>query len=209
MTVHIPERVDSQKTREADFMEGVLPSWLTAAGAGSVLVQNDNGGRAVLFTGTTSVGDQSAIHSFPFLADAYPIVRVWAEVEATSIDSSLLEPTVAIQNYKNGDSDYIQFRLNSEEIEASAGGSVTTQSTGACVANSRAVVELRWFVEEDRCEAYYADTKVGEISGSSTLPNPSRVDFRAVQFAETQDTSSDRNLKVYQSGWEYAWDRVR
>lgn len=194
------------KTNRHSFMNagGSLPGWLSTRGAGTVSTDAQKWGRAVLSTGTASVGDSSEIY---YDSGIQPDVGI-PPFDALHLSVLLQVPfsNASVANvhfgFHNGDkSNYVYHKIHDADsseqntIEVNENGTVSNTETRAKFSGEGPLrLDLTVDVTDEKVIHRVQDTFAVAVD----IP-----DFDFTQFVEpevyiqTEDTSADRKLVLY------------
>jgi len=187
---------------ETGFEEGILPSYLTTSGAGTVTPQDasNDGGRLFMQTGTASTGDSAVVtHSHDWDPTAYHAISFIIDLQMSDSDGGLIDFEMRL----DGDGDnYIVMNMPQSQLSVSSGGTVTNPDTAYLVGEHVNRIEVVWYVTRGTLEVKANHIVVSQLLNEGALPDPT-LSYTPNLNLITEDTGANRTAYIRKYGLRY------
>jgi len=197
----VPEEVQLVKKRTAGFEGGTIPSWLTSSGVGSVTANDatNDGGYALLSTGTGASGDESRLQTaIKYQPDAYDVISLRTIIEWSTNDTTKIGSNVMFADAEGGPTYRASWEVHTNILETRNDDTREEHSTQVTNMTRLKEAEIRWHVSRGEIELFLNDIGGGIVAGyaDSAIPDPTVATLPQIQVT-TLDTAADRSAKVH------------
>ncbi len=189
------------------FLDGSAPSWVTESltGGGSTTVEQANGGRYVLSTGTSATGDGVELTLPNVTPDAFDGVYIRAIIGGANLNKGTADTAIRYNN--NSNSSYFVYYGNihssyQHKVWAESSSAATRVDTRPYEFRQPQEVVLLWDTQNDELLHVYQDTVAYHYTDSSALPAVSDSYTPKIKNI-TQDTTNDRVMNIYELEFGY------
>ncbi|QLH80995.1 hypothetical protein [Halosimplex pelagicum] len=194
------------KSSRTNFLTGSLPDWLIdgSRGGGSITAESENGGRAVLSSGTQSTGDEAKLETNDLDPGPFDGMYMRSVVRhGGAVSNPRASSDICGWRGPNGDNNILHrvYVTNLSEqrntITIERNGSTTLAGTRAWTDDLHTLEsELLWDTTDGRILHRFQDAFAQEVT--SVQPDLSSNFFRGKINVLTNDTEVDRVMYVYE-----------